>query len=185
MRSDVAVRTHLRPLEPFFAQDDVTEISINRPQEVWLARQGHPYMESHAVPELDLNRRETLAQLHQLGLKLSMDDYGTGYSSLAYIKDLSLDELKIDRAFVSGMSDDAQSAAIVHSTIELGHRLGMIVVAEGVETGLELSALKQYGCDYAQGYHVCRPMAAADLMVWLKAEKMKEVKAAAEIVSEA
>ena len=63
MRSDVAVRTHLRPLEPFFAQDDVTEISINRPQEVWLARQGHPYMESHAVPELDLNRLDTLAQL--------------------------------------------------------------------------------------------------------------------------
>jgi type IV secretion system protein VirB11 len=63
MRSDVAVRTHLRPLEPFFAQDDVTEISINRPQEVWIARQGHAYMERHAVLELDLNRLEMLAQL--------------------------------------------------------------------------------------------------------------------------
>ena len=115
--------------------------------------------------------RETLAQLHDLGLKLSMDDYGTGYSSLAYIKDLSLDELKIDRAFISGMGNDAQSAAIVHSTIELGHRLGMIVVAEGVETGHELSALRNFGCDYAQGYHVCRPMRAADVMVWLKAEQ--------------
>lgn len=112
--------------------------------------------------------RETLAQLHSLGLKLSMDDYGTGYSSLAYIKDLSLDELKIDRAFVSGMSRDAQSAAIVHSTIELGHRLGMIVVAEGVETDDELDALKQFGCDYAQGYHVCRPMAVADVVNWLQ-----------------
>jgi EAL domain-containing protein (putative c-di-GMP-specific phosphodiesterase class I) len=111
--------------------------------------------------------RETLAQLHELGLKLSMDDYGTGYSSLAYIKDLSLDELKIDRAFVSGMNKDAQSAAIVHSTIELGHRLGMIVVAEGVETDQELSALKQFGCDYAQGYHVCRPMRADDVVTWL------------------
>jgi type IV secretion system protein VirB11 len=63
MRSDVAVRTHLRPLEPFFAQDDVTEISVNRPQEVWIARQGHAHMERHAVAELDLNRLETLAQL--------------------------------------------------------------------------------------------------------------------------
>lgn len=63
MSSDVAVRTHLRPLEPFFAQDDVTEISINRPEEVWIARQGHAYMESHTVSELDLGRLETLAQL--------------------------------------------------------------------------------------------------------------------------
>ncbi|MEO8385296.1 MAG: EAL domain-containing protein, partial [Betaproteobacteria bacterium] len=94
-----------------------------------------------ALMEDPTRARETLAQLHELGLKLSMDDYGTGYSSLAYIKDLSLDELKIDRAFVSGMSTDAQSAAIVHSTIELGHRLGMTVVAEGVETLQELNAL--------------------------------------------
>jgi EAL domain-containing protein (putative c-di-GMP-specific phosphodiesterase class I) len=110
---------------------------------------------------------ETLGALHQLGIKLSMDDYGTGYSSLAYIKDLSLDELKIDRAFVSGMSHDPQSAAIVHSTIELGHRLGMIVVAEGVESGIELGALKSYGCDYAQGYHVSRPMRADAVIQWL------------------
>ena len=89
-------------------------------------------------------------------------------SRLAYIKDLSLHELKIDRAFVSGMSKDAQSAAIVQSTIELGHRLGMIVVAEGVETDQVLEALKQFGCDYAQGYHVCRPMAAADVITWLQ-----------------
>ena len=123
-----------------------------------------------ALMEDPVRASETLAQLHQLGIKLSMDDYGTGYSSLAYIKDLSLDELKIDRTFVSGMSNDTQSAAIVQSTIELGHRLGMIVVAEGVETGLELNTLKEFGCDYAQGYHVCRPMRAEDLLAWLQAE---------------
>ncbi len=111
--------------------------------------------------------RETLKQLHDLGIKLSMDDYGTGYSSLAYIKDLPLDELKIDRAFISGMNISTQNAAIVHSTIELGHRLGMIVVAEGVETDHELSALKGFGCDYAQGYHVCKPMPSAKLIEWL------------------
>ena len=70
--------------------------------------------------------RETLAQLHDLRLKLSMDDYGTGYSSLAHIKDLSLDKLKIDRAFVSCMNDDAQRAAMVHSSIALG-RAGDVV----------------------------------------------------------
>ena len=111
--------------------------------------------------------RGTLAQLHVLGIKLSMDDYGTGYSSLAYIKDLSLDELKIDRAFVCDINIDAHSAAIVQSTIELGHRLGMIVVAEGVETEMEFGTLKQLGCDYAQGYHICPPMGAAELIQWL------------------
>ncbi|MEP7155545.1 MAG: EAL domain-containing protein [Betaproteobacteria bacterium] len=126
--------------------------------------------------------RETLSQLHDLGLKLSMDDYGTGYSSLAYIKDLSLDELKIDRAFISGMHNDTQNAAIVHSTIELGHRLGMIVVAEGVENDSELVALKSFGCDYAQGYHVCRPMQPADLIKWLYP---KDVAAPAHSVAEA
>lgn len=111
--------------------------------------------------------RETLASLHELGLKLSMDDYGTGYSSLAYIKDLSLDELKIDRAFVSGISKDMHSAAIVQSTIELGHRLGMIVVAEGVENAHDLRVLKKFGCDFAQGYHICHPIQAADMIPFL------------------
>ena len=115
----------------------------------------------------------TLAPFFRYGIKLSMDDYGTGYSSLAYIKDLSLDELKIDRAFISGMNNDTQNAAIVHSTIELGHRLGMIVVAEGVETDHELAALKNFGCDYAQGYHVCRPMEPGDLITWLQQEAGK------------
>ena len=120
-----------------------------------------------ALMEDPVHAQETLVQLHALGLKLSMDDYGTGYSSLAYIKDLSLDELKIDRAFVTGMNDDPLSAAIVQSTIELGHRLGMTVVAEGVETADELSALKRFRCDFAQGYHVCRPMPAGDVLTWL------------------
>ena len=120
-----------------------------------------------ALMEDPVRARETLQQLHILGVKLSMDDYGTGYSSLAYIKNLALDELKIDRAFVASMNTDAQNAAIVRSTIDLGHSLGMIVVAEGVETEHELDALKLYGCDYAQGYQICRPVNAVDLMQWL------------------
>ena len=113
---------------------------------------------------------ETLRQLRALGVRLSMDDYGTGYSSLAYIKNLALDELKIDRAFVTDMNTDAQSAAIVRSTIELGHSLGMSVVAEGVETEHELSELKRFGCDDAQGYHICRPIPAGDLIAWIQAQ---------------
>ena len=123
-----------------------------------------------ALMEDPVRARDTLQQLHALGVKLSMDDYGTGYSSLAYIKNLALDELKIDRAFVTGLNTDEQSSAIIRSTIELGHSLGMTVVAEGVETAVELAALKQFGCDYAQGYHVCRPKQAEDLIAWLQAQ---------------
>ena len=106
-----------------------------------------------------------------------MDDYGTGYSSLAYIKNLALDELKIDRAFVTDMNTDKQSAAIVRSTIELGHSLGMTVVAEGVETEHELHELKRFGCDYAQGYQICRPMRVADLNKWMEAQVGGGIKA--------
>ena len=111
--------------------------------------------------------QSTLRKLRELGIATSIDDYGTGYSSLAYIKQLSVNELKIDRAFVSGMEADRKNAAIVRSTIELGHNLGLTVVAEGVETEHELDELKRYGCDSAQGYYFAKPMPAAQLERWL------------------
>jgi diguanylate cyclase (GGDEF)-like protein len=120
-----------------------------------------------ALMEDPVRAQETLRQLHQLGVKLSIDDYGTGYSSLSYIKKLEVDELKIDRTFVSDMASDERSSAIVRSTIELGHNLGMSVVAEGVETDHELDALTRYGCDHVQGYKLCKPMAVAQLMQWM------------------
>ena len=109
----------------------------------------------------------TLGELHDLGVALSIDDYGTGYSSLAYIKQLAVNELKIDRTFVSGMEADSSNAAIVRSTIELGHNLGLTVAAEGVETDHELTVLRRYGCDLAQGYHFSRPMTAEAFVAWL------------------
>jgi diguanylate cyclase (GGDEF)-like protein len=109
-----------------------------------------------------------LARLRELGVTTSIDDYGTGYSSLAYLKQLAVNELKIDRAFVSGMEADQRNAAIVRSTIELGHNLGLTVVAEGVETDHELAQLRRFGCDLAQGYHFARPMEAAGLETWLR-----------------
>jgi diguanylate cyclase (GGDEF)-like protein len=112
--------------------------------------------------------QSTLRTLRDLGIATSIDDYGTGYSSLAYIKQLAVNELKIDRGFVSGMEADARNAAIVRSTIELGHNLGLSVVAEGVETDHELAELRRFGCDMAQGFHFARPMEAEALELWLR-----------------
>ena len=112
--------------------------------------------------------QSTLRKLRELGVATSIDDYGTGYSSLAYIKQLSVNELKIDRAFVSGMEADSRNAAIVRSTIELGHNLGLTVVAEGVETDHEIAQLRRFGCDVVQGYRYARPMDAEALEDWLR-----------------
>jgi diguanylate cyclase (GGDEF)-like protein len=110
--------------------------------------------------------QETLRKLRDLGVAASIDDYGTGYSSLAYIKQLAVSELKIDRTFVGGM-EEAGNAAIVRSTIDLGHNLGLLVVAEGVETDLELDKLSRFGCDFAQGYRFARAMPADEFERWL------------------
>ena len=98
------------------------------------------------------------------GFRLSIDDYGTGYSSLAYIQRLNCDELKIDRAFVTHASGDGKDAAIVQSTIELGHSLGLSVVAEGVEDVEVLEVLRDLGCDLAQGYAIARALPPEQLV---------------------
>jgi diguanylate cyclase (GGDEF)-like protein len=116
----------------------------------------------------------TLKKLRELGVATSIDDYGTGYSSLAYIKQLAVNEIKIDRAFVSGMEADRRNAAIVRSTIELGHNLGLSVVAEGVETEHEREQLRRFGCDLGQGFHFARPMPAEALEAWLAAGAPRE-----------
>jgi len=101
---------------------------------------------------------EVLERLHDLGVKLSIDDFGTGYSSMAYLRRLPVDELKIDRSFVLGMTTASQDAVLVRTAIDLGHNLGLTVVAEGVEGAEHVHALRQLGCDIAQGYHYARPM---------------------------
>jgi diguanylate cyclase (GGDEF)-like protein len=100
----------------------------------------------------------TLARLSQIGLTLSVDDFGTGYSSLANLKRLPVDVIKIDKSFVIEMAVDASDAAIVHSTIDLAHNLGLRVVAEGVESEGAWHRLAKLGCDFAQGYHLSRPL---------------------------
>ncbi len=129
--------------------------------------------------------QSTLRKLRELGIATSIDDYGTGYSSLAYIKQLAVNELKIDRAFVAGMEADRRNAAIVRSTIELGHNLGLTVVAEGVETDHEDMELRRFGCDAAQGYFYARPMPAAALERWLSGARDKPVGSRGDILGEA
>ncbi len=109
----------------------------------------------------------TLSRLSQLGVGLSVDDYGTGYSSLANLRRLPIDELKIDRSFVSPMLSDESDLIIVRSTINLGHDLGLKVVAEGVEDEATLHRLEKLGCDLAQGYHFSKPLPAETFNKWI------------------
>ncbi|HSI21826.1 MAG TPA: EAL domain-containing protein [Methylophilaceae bacterium] len=102
--------------------------------------------------------RKQLNQLNSLGVRLSIDDYGTGYSNLSYLKQLDVDKLKIDQSFVKDMLVDELDAIIVRSTVELAHNLGLQVLAEGVEDQDILTLLQDLGCDQAQGYHIGKPM---------------------------
>jgi diguanylate cyclase (GGDEF)-like protein len=118
---------------------------------------------TESVIMLDPERaRALLAALRRLGLRIAIDDYGTGYCALAYLQDLPVDELKLDRSFAARVTTDARSAAIVRSTIELAHALGLQVVAEGIEDRQTLDAVESFGCDYAQGYYFSHPLPAAD-----------------------
>jgi EAL domain-containing protein (putative c-di-GMP-specific phosphodiesterase class I) len=104
-----------------------------------------------------------LDRLHALGIHLSIDDFGTGYSSLSYLQRLPVDEIKIDRSFVQRMAADAADDVIVRSTVDLGHNLGLRVVAEGVEDADICDRLRRMGCDAAQGYWLSRPVPAAGI----------------------
>ena len=107
-----------------------------------------------------------LEYLRLMGVKLSIDDFGTGYSSFAYLAKMPVHELKIDQSFVISMNERFENVSIVRSIIELGHILGLSVIAEGVETESVWQALAVMGCDEAQGYLIAAPMPAADFLLW-------------------
>jgi diguanylate cyclase (GGDEF)-like protein len=109
-----------------------------------------------------------LKRLRELGIDTAIDDFGTGYSSLAYVKQLSVGELKIDRSFVRNLVRDTKDRAIVLSTIELGHNLDLRVVAEGVEDPASVEVLRKLGCDLVQGYVFARPMAEPEFRRWVR-----------------
>jgi len=133
---------------------------------VVLARHGLParqlvleITETVALAELEVVN-DVLARLRSLGVQLSVDDFGTGYSSLRFLQAIAVNELKIDKEFVSGMLASESDAAIVRASLELGHGLGLRVVAEGVEQQEQLDALRELGCDAVQGFHIARPLPA-------------------------
>jgi diguanylate cyclase (GGDEF)-like protein/PAS domain S-box-containing protein len=105
----------------------------------------------------------TLESLRRLGVRIAMDDFGTGYSSLSYLRSFPFDKLKIDQSFVRLLEHDANAMAIVRSVVALGHSLGMVTTAEGVETPAQLAFLREQGCHQAQGFHLARPQPAAAL----------------------
>jgi EAL domain-containing protein (putative c-di-GMP-specific phosphodiesterase class I) len=113
-----------------------------------------------------------LTELAAVGVKLSIDDFGTGYSSLAYLKNLPVNQLKIDRTFVCNMSRDPLDTVIVRSMIELGHNLGLRVIAEGIEDGETWEQLASLGCDSGQGYLLARPMPAGQVESWMRAKAL-------------
>ena len=109
-----------------------------------------------------------LAALKELGTRLAVDDFGTGYSSLAYLKRFTVDALKIDRSFVKDLTTDSGDAAICSALIAMSHRLGLEVVAEGIETGAQLAFLREQGCDVGQGYYLGKPMPADECTRYLQ-----------------
>jgi diguanylate cyclase (GGDEF)-like protein/PAS domain S-box-containing protein len=111
---------------------------------------------------------QVLTELCNLGVRIAIDDFGTGYSSLGYLKHLPAHEIKIDRSFVADMAGEARDHAIVRSTIDLGHNLGLSAVAEGVEDQRTLELLSGLGCDLAQGYFLSRPLPASSVAEWCR-----------------
>ncbi|MCW2532365.1 MAG: putative Diguanylate kinase [Blastococcus sp.] len=156
-------------------------LSVSNLQDVALPDQVEMLLDAFGVPAEALileitedvlmadaaRSQQVMAALRRLGVRLSIDDYGTGYSSLSYLRALPVDELKLDRSFVSHLTSDERAAAIVRSTLQLSLDLGMSMVVEGVEDAATLAALRAWGCDFAQGYHIARPMPAEKFLGWL------------------
>ena len=151
-------------------------VSAQQLQRPGLVDQVRDALQRHAVPgealSIDLTEsslmenivrvRGTLAELKALGTKLALDDFGTGYSSLSYLKQFPIDKLKIDQSFVRDLPDDADDATIARTIVAMAHQLRMLVAAEGVETQAQAIFLTGIGCDELQGYHLGRPVIAAE-----------------------
>jgi diguanylate cyclase (GGDEF)-like protein/PAS domain S-box-containing protein len=159
----VAVNISARSLGPRSVLPD----TIRELTEIWQTPPERLILELTEGALIEASAPEILGRLHGMGETLSIDDFGTGYSSLAYLQRLPVDELKIDKSFVTGLSIAGDDAVIVRSTIELAHSLGLTVVAEGVEDETTKELLIRYGCDRAQGYFFARPCSADDFMAWL------------------
>jgi EAL domain-containing protein (putative c-di-GMP-specific phosphodiesterase class I) len=120
---------------------------------------------------------EVLGALRALGVGLSLDDFGTGQTSLAYLRKLSLDEIKIDRSFVLELGRDEDAAAIVRSTVQMAQALRLRVVAEGAEDAAAMRRLREFGCELVQGFFLSPPLPAAEITDWLRAQSSASAEA--------
>jgi EAL domain-containing protein (putative c-di-GMP-specific phosphodiesterase class I) len=165
---DVAVNVSMRNLLDNALPDDVAEL---------LERKGAPAsclefeITEHTVVADRFRARTVLERLGELGLRVAIDDFGTSYSSLAYLRRLPLHTIKIDRSFVASMTRDPHDVLIVRSTVDLARSLGLDVVAQGVESQEIYDALAGLGCDAAQGNHLCDPLTGDELVRWLERRK--------------
>ena len=180
-----ALNTALRQASRWPAGDGPTSVSVNLPGtamqpdlpdlvedalRLWGSDSVQLVLEVTESSLMDTERAfESLARIRQLGVKISIDDFGTGYSCLAYFRNLPADELKVDRSFVSSLLTDRASMDIAQLIVELAHRFGMSVAAEGVEDEATLDALTRLGCDIAQGYLLGKAMPSEEFQRWLVA----------------
>ena len=135
--------------------------------ETWDIAPGSLILELTENALIDADAPEILNLLHAMGERLAIDDFGTGHSSLVYLQQLPIDQVKVDRTFVTNLATVPGDAVIARSTIDLAHNLGLTVVAEGVEDQAALDMLVDYGCDAAQGYFFSRACVAEELTTWL------------------
>jgi diguanylate cyclase (GGDEF)-like protein/PAS domain S-box-containing protein len=150
---NVSVRQLMNPDFPQFVAEVLAESGVAA-RSLWLEITETALMSDEKVATV------AMRELRNLGLHLSVDDFGTGYSSLTYLKKYPLETIKVDRSFVNGFGLDPDDSSIVEAVVKLGHSLGMTVVAEGVETPLQLNRLRDVGCDFGQGYLFGRPSPA-------------------------
>ncbi|WP_249027808.1 putative bifunctional diguanylate cyclase/phosphodiesterase [Blastococcus saxobsidens] len=163
------------PVSVNLSAADVTDLDLPGKVAQALVRHGLParaltleLVEDTLMNDPERGRR-VLGELRRLGVRTSIDDYGTGYSSLAYLRHLPADELKLDRSLTHDLGTDRRAGAIIRHTVALAHDLGISVVAEGVEDGDTATALTDLGCDVAQGFAIARPMPVGDFRTWLSA----------------
>lgn len=127
---------------------------------------------NHSLGEVDLATDELTFSAHwldRLGIRTALDDFGAGYSSLTYLQQLPIHTLKIDQSFVNRMTTEESTRIIIESIIALAHKLGIKVVAEGIETHDQEILLKEFNCDIIQGYHISHPLPPKELTAWLQA----------------
>jgi diguanylate cyclase (GGDEF)-like protein/PAS domain S-box-containing protein len=158
---NLSARQFRQPFLARFIEDALREAGID-PRRLEIELTESLLMEDNEATS------SVLAALAQMGVRVAMDDFGTGHSSLSYLKRFDIDTLKIDRSFVSELPHDAEDKAIATAIVAMGHSLHMRVVAEGVETGEQADCLRAIGCDEMQGYLLSRPMPPEALLPWLE-----------------